>query len=78
MKTDLEKFQELYASLGIILVVVPTADENGVNMQRVEISEGGYPDEGQTLSSKFDGYGGFYSSIEFDMDGKFIKQGFWE
>lgn len=63
--TDLEKFKELYASLGI-------------NLQG-EIYGGKY-----VLMLKsgdhvlFDGYCEFFSDIEFDMNGKFIKQGFWE
>lgn len=29
-------------------------------------------------SSKVTGYGGFFTSFEFDLDGKFVRVGAWE
>ena len=46
------------------------------NKQHVILHQGNYADD--TMTTGFSGYSGFYSQIEFDMDGNFIKQGFWE
>ena len=31
-----------------------------------------------TESDNFDGYLGFFSDLEFTIEGKFLRQGFWE
>jgi len=36
------------------------------------------PPDNPTLSNKFQGYTGFYTEIIFDLEGKFMSQGFWE
>lgn len=86
--TDLERFIELYRSLGIECIVNRITIDPQFNGRSIkpEIKErqaihlGGddYRDIKSTSSEKFDGYGGFFSNIEFDMDGNFISQGFWE
>jgi len=68
--TDLKKTIELYKGFGIDCIVVPI-DEG------FEITLGGYEDD-STESDKLDGYMGFYSILFFDLNEKFIKQGFWE
>ena len=76
--TDLEKFIELYKSIGIELGVNINSENNN---QEILLSEGTYSfSDGKkgTISEKLKGYMGFYSSIEFDLNGKFIEQGFWE
>jgi len=67
--TDLEKFIQLYESLGIELIPKNGSPFNPDNFYL-------YLNNGD--NDKFDGYSGFYSDIKFDKDGKFIKQGFWE
>jgi hypothetical protein len=63
-KKDLDKFIDLYQSLGI--TVKPIKRENGELYIKLDQGDG------------FIGYGFFYSIIDFDRDGKFISQGFWE
>jgi len=72
-KTDLEKFKELYKSLGIELVVSETED-----VLVVKIGTDLHRDNDLTVSEKFTGWNGFYSDIQFTKEGKFISQGFWE
>lgn len=76
--TDLECFVELYRSFGIECKV-NISIEGQVATQVIYIGYGvwGMYDV-VTESPKFDGYYGFYSSVSFDMAGKFIGQGFWE
>ena len=71
--TDLEKFVELYNGFGINVISEKT-DEG----YEVHLTENSYFDENDTVSEKFEGYPGFYTRIEFDENGKFKKQGFWE
>jgi len=71
--TDLERFIELYRSFGIECRVFVNKDCN----QEIDLN-GSNLSNAQTDSIKFDGYAGFFSSVEFDMSGKFLKQGFWE
>lgn len=85
--TDLEKFKALYDSLGVPYICdwIPTKFPwNGPPSdirQQIIIGEGEFEYCGNwrhESSDKIDGYGRFYTRIEFDNDGKFIKQGFWE
>jgi len=73
MKTDLEKFIELYKSFGIDLKAHKIDDHQEIIMGSSEY----YP-KLISSSDKFDGYFGFYSDVYFDLNGKFIKQGFYE
>jgi len=75
MKTDLQKFTELYSSFGITCVVNERI--KGCYIEFI-YSPYGTDETIQTLSNKFDGYNGFSSIIEFDKTGKFIKQSFQE
>jgi hypothetical protein len=78
MPTDLERFVELYQSLGIHVVVNANADGSTWIMLGKAGTEW-FSDEGKvTTSKKFNGYNGFYSDIQFDQAGKFVSQGFWE
>ena len=70
MKTDLEKFIELYQSVGI----EPDRFDNEDGSTGLTLFAG----EDEKDSDKLDGYIGFHTEISFDTDGKFIKQGFWE
>ena len=65
--TDLEKFLELYRSVGI----EPEINEvkNGT-LLRLEAES--------SRNSPFVGYMGFYTQITFDQNGKFQNQGIWE
>lgn len=72
MKTDLEKFTELYKEFGIELKLIEKND--GVDIILAATDDYDH----YTTSEKFNGYRGFCSDIKFDKDGKFISQGFWE
>lgn len=81
--THLEKFVALYKEFGIDCKV--NKDDDGiffiVFVQEDEIYNqyNPYNDDVEiTKSSKFEGYSSFFSDIEFDNNGNFIKQGFWE
>lgn len=75
IKTDLEKFVELYKGFGIECKVEKTDTGSVITLA----CEGSYSHENyETASDKFDGYPGFHTDITFDKNGKFIKQGFWE
>jgi len=70
--TDLEKFIEIYKSFGINCIV------GEKDMQKVIEFHGSTGWVEPTWSDKFEGYSGFYSQIIFSLDGKFIKQTFYE
>lgn len=70
--TDLEKFMELYGSIGITPEVNPKGYNLNDGSKTLLLIREGNP------SPLIDGYGGFYTTIDFDSEGKFIKQGFWE
>ena len=74
--TDLDRFIKLYKSFGIDCIVF---EPDGL-IKRIQFqsSSNGNEDENDTVSYKFDGYIYLYSTIDFDMDGKFLEQGFWE
>lgn len=71
--TDLQKFQDLYKSLGIELIVNRTEE-----LFIVKLSGDFYGNYKMTTSDKFKGFFNFYSDIQFDLDGNFISQGFWK
>lgn len=76
--TDLDKFKELYKSIGIDVIVFHNDQENEGN-QSIKLCDyyvGG--DTNITKSDYFDGWPDFYTEIVFDKNGKFISQGFWE
>ncbi|MDD4527755.1 MAG: hypothetical protein PHF25_06970 [Candidatus Margulisbacteria bacterium] len=66
--TDLEKFIELYRSVGIELEV----KQEEFKLQTI------YLHPTFDNDSKLDGVNGCFSSITFDKDGKFVMQGFWD
>lgn len=68
MKTDLEKFIELYALFGIELTVIDTNDNP--NMKRVDLKP--------FSNDKLNGYKTCFSEVFFSNEGKFIEQSFWE
>lgn len=67
MKTDLEKFVELYKSFGIDLKVEEFPCEAGYV---ITLTEG--------ENRFFGGYARFFSEVFFDSNGKFESQAFWE
>ncbi len=71
-KTDLEKFVELYKSVGIELKVRDCEKRFG------EYKGGKIIEMCDNDCEKFGGYAGFCSSITFDENGKFLKQDFYE
>lgn len=68
--TDLEKFIDTYSQFEIEVKTYKDGD-------KIRVDLNGYG-ESSTNSDKFDGYGGFYSDLEFTEEGKFIRQGFYE
>ncbi|MGI0106737.1 hypothetical protein [Salinimicrobium sp. WS361] len=62
--TDLEKFLDLYKSVGVEPEV--EAHGAGTTLNLDNCLEG------------IDGYHGFYTKIYFDQNGKFLSQGIWE
>jgi hypothetical protein len=64
--SDLEKFIELYKSVGIELT--PDKEDDGLSLNLME-------GEHKELVG---GYMGFFTEICFDLDGKFVSQGVWE
>ena len=72
--TDLEKFIKLYKSFGIEIINPRITIGNEGGKYEIDL-----PTDVVNLGeNKFIGYAAFYTSIEFDKDGKFIRQGFWE
>jgi hypothetical protein len=63
--TNLESFISLYKQFGIELKISQT--ETGTE---IILREGD--------NEKFSGYFDFFSTIKFDINGKFINQSFWE
>ena len=70
--TDLERFVELYRSFGIECKVFI---EGSDCERRIYLSNMSF--DYATTSDKFGGYI-MFSEITFDVDGRFIGQGFWE
>ena len=70
--TDLMKFTKLYKSLGIKL-------NKYKEKETIELRFGYYSNSDDfDINDLFYGYNGFHTCIIFDLDEKFIKQGFWE
>ncbi len=64
---DLDKFIELYESIGIKLI----PEEVNKDIIRLTIT--------QNLDwDRIGGYSSFFSTIDFDSTGKFKEQNFWE
>ena len=74
LKSDLDRFIELYRSFGIDCVV---NEKNEIKI--IYLCESDYTfNEQATLSDKLKGYNDFFSKVVFDSNGKFIEQGFYE
>jgi len=65
--TDLEKFIELYKSVGIDLPI--RYEDDGMPFLKIKEHD---------KNKKIIGYPWFYTDICFDKDGTFIEQGIWE
>ena len=79
--TDLEKFIDLYKSLGVELKVEnenPKGDNDDEEGFLFLILGDYYSIDNEPNPKLMHGYGGFHSIIHFDANGKFIKQSFWE
>lgn len=74
MKTDLERFVELYASFGIVCDVDDLDSGYCITLLGNPIADS---EEG-TRSEKLMGYNGFYSHVIFNSNGSFNNQGFYE
>lgn len=72
--TDLEKFVELYKSVGIDVKV----NEKKIFEQFVIELTDTWEIEDMTKNDKIYGHNGLYTEIIFDKNGKFINQGIWE
>lgn len=73
--TDLQKVIELYRGFGIECLVFVDKDNN----QCIKLDSGGGNNRNNpTFSDKISGYTGFYTVLEFDSNGLFIRQGIWE
>jgi hypothetical protein len=71
--TDLEKFIDTYKQFGIDVKL-----NEGENSIVVFLRSPFADDIEATDNEKFDGYGLFFSDVEFSKEGKFLRQGFWE
>ena len=78
LKTDLERFQMIYKSVGVNIVVKYNNDKHTcyhpdcVSLILFEVGDG------VNGRDKIDGYNGFATHLEFDENGKFIKQEIYE
>ena len=63
--TDIEKVRKLFTELGI-------------DFKNRKMRNGGSEILCEEGDSKIDGYALFYTSFEFDKDGKFFQMGAWE
>lgn len=74
--TDLQKFVELYKSFGIDCLVNYDVKHF---IYWITLTTFGFCDKDtDTISNKLEGHSGFFTKIEFDIKGTFIKQGVWE
>lgn len=69
-RTDLEKFIDAYKQCGVDIKYHDRGEKIIIVLSGVSPIS--------TQSNKFYGYEGFYSELEFDKNGKFIKQSFLE
>lgn len=72
MKSDMEKYIELYDSFGIELFPKNCVGGGIFETASFSIKIEYYENE------KLEGYFGFYTEIFFDKDGNFLGQGIWE
>lgn len=73
--TDLQKTIDLYKGFGIDCVVYEEDEQKIIRLCASYLH--GIDDE-STVSDKIWGYTGFFTSLHFTLEGKFIKQGIWE
>jgi hypothetical protein len=66
--TDLQAFKKLYGRFGINLV--EKKEQGKIFIEFGSCSENNH--------EKLTGYLGFYSRVTFNLEGKFINQGFYE
>lgn len=76
VKTDLEKFKELYEQIQINHWIETSED-------KIYFYIGDYYMHTGTVgkvykNNRIDGYTGFYCCIKFTEQGDFLEQGFWE
>lgn len=76
--TDLERFIDLYRSVGIECKINPTDDGEQEIILTEERSRFMFKGVEITTSEKIRGFSGFHTAILFDKNGKFISQGIYE
>jgi hypothetical protein len=69
--TDIEKFVELYKSIGIEPIVF---NENDRQVIAFAVQHDFGNEDNHTLSKLIDGYQGFYTKLIFNMAGTFLHQ----
>ncbi len=75
MQSDLQNFINFYKSIGIDCLVNIRDGCQKIYLATTELDDSKLF---TASSEKFDGYSNFYCEVIFDMEGKFISQGFWE
>lgn len=68
--TDLQRFIDTYKHFGVNILVQELDDKILIDLNGQEVSS--------TKSLKFGGYSTCSSTLEFDKNGLFLKQDFWE
>ena len=80
--TDMERFIEVYASVGITLTPREPwrggASSMGHQWLAIYSDVMGEPMPHPSLAAKVESYGGFYTAIVFDQNGAFVKQLIYE
>ena len=79
--TDLQRFQELYAHVGITPKLTTVDNyplQAGCVPRRGQAQVLEVANDGSQPATLVGGYNGFSTTIVFDMDGKFLYQAFWE
>ena len=74
-ESHLDKFAKLYLEFGIKCIINQSDEGYEIKLADTDMYSS---QDSITLSDKFEGYGGFFTRIEFDKNGNFLKQGFWE
>ena len=77
MKTDIERFIEMYASFGVEVKESQIRESYG-DKESYRLIEFGYRSELNENKLLNIGYSNCSMEVRFDLDGKFVGQGYWE